>query len=287
MTHGTTPSVLLVGCGDIAQRLAVLLRDDYQLTGLRRRPENLPEFIFPLVADVCDGAAVRAALQQKVFDYVVITLTPGERTEAHYRHVYVDGTRNVLAALQGSPRLLFVSSTSVYAQDSGECVDEQSPALGKGFSGRCLLEAERLVGESGLAATVVRLSGIYGAERNRLLSQVRAGRVDTSQAAQWTNRIHADDAARVLAHLIRRWQQGLAPAPCYIATDTQPVQAGEVWRWLAAQMGEVPPVIDAAFQQSASGKQCSSSLLQQEGFEFLFPDFRAGYAEALANTVKL
>ena len=286
ITHAL-PSVLLVGCGDIAQRLAALLRNDFQLTGLRRRPESLPSFIAPLAADVCDDDAVRAALQHTVFDYVVITLTPGERSEDRYRQVYVDGTRNVLAALQGSPRLLFVSSTSVYAQDKGERVDEQSPALGKGFSGRCLLEAERLVAESGFAATVLRLSGVYGAGRNRLLIQVREGRVGVAQAAQWTNRIHADDAARALEHLLRRWQAGSVPAPCYIASDTQPVPAGEVWCWLAEQMGVALPMAADTLQQPASGKQCSSALLQQTGFQFVYSDFRVGYADALSNTAKL
>lgn len=283
MTQHAQPSVLFVGCGDIAQRLAALLRDDYRLTGLRRHPNSLPDFIAPLAADVCDGVAVCAALQHTRFDYVVITLTPGERSEARYRQVYVDGTRHVLAALQGKPRLLFVSSTSVYAQDSGEVVNEQSPALGKGFSGRCLLEAEQQIAESRFAAaTVVRFSGIYGAGRSRLLRQVREGRVDIAQAAQWTNRIHADDAARVLEHLIRRWQAGISPSPCYIASDTLPAPAGEVWRWLAAQQSATDPLVGVE-QQGAevTGKQCSSALLQQTGFQFLYPDFRVGYLKGL------
>lgn len=288
MIGQASPSVLFVGCGDIAQRLAVLLHNDYRLTGLRRHPNSLPDFIAPLAADVCDGVAVRAALQHIMFDYVVITLTPGERSEARYRQVYVDGTRHVLTALQGKPRLLFVSSTSVYAQDSGEVVNEQSPALGKGFSGRCLLEAEQQVAVSRFAATVVRFSGIYGAGRSRLLQQVREGRVDIAQAGQWTNRIHTDDAARVLEHLIRRWQAGISPSPCYIASDTFPVSAGEVWRWLAIQQGVPDPLAKVDQQRAeATGKQCSSALLQQTGFQFLYPDFRVGYADIFSKTVKL
>ena len=140
-----SPSVLLAGCGDIAQRLALLLKENYQLTGLRRHPESLPPEIAPLVADLCDGDSTAAALTACAFDYVVITLTPGERSEARYRQVYIEGTRRLLASLQGQPRLLFVSSTSVYAQDQGQLVDESSPTIGGGFSGRCLREAEELV----------------------------------------------------------------------------------------------------------------------------------------------
>ncbi len=289
MIQNSLPSsVLFVGCGDIAQRLAVLLRADYQLTGLRRHPDKLPDFITPLALDIGDSRAVQAVLQQAVFDYVVITLTPSERSEAGYRQVYVEGTRNLLSALQGNPRLLFVSSTSVYAQNAGEVVNEYSPALGKGFSGRCLLETESLVIGSRFAATVVRCSGIYGAGRGRLLGRVSEGCVDVAQAAQWTNRIHADDVARVLEHLVRRWEVGEVPAPCYIASDICPVPAGDVWQWLAAQQAVADPLAGVDRQQLlVSGKQCSSALLQQTGFRFLYPDFRTGYAEILSNTVKL
>ncbi len=283
------PSVLLVGCGDIAQRLALLLNDPllenkWQLTGLRRHPESLPSAIEPLAADLCDSASVYKTLAGRSFDYVVITLTPGERTETRYQQVYVEGTRNLLAVLQGAPKLLFVSSTSVYAQDRGEIVDEASPAIGSGFSGRCLREAEELVAASGFASTNVRFSGIYGSGRGRLLRSVREGKVDWSSAAQWSNRIHADDCARVLAFLIECWQAGIAPSPCYVASDSASTQLGEVWQWLAKQMG-----IDNAVQekqwrdQPASGKRCSNDLLQSQGFSFLYPDFKAGYCTLLEN----
>lgn len=283
-----SPSVLLAGCGDIAQRLAVLLKDDYQLTGLRRHPESLPPVIAPLAADLCDADSPRAALIGRTFDYVVITLTPGERSEPRYRQVYVEGTRHLLASLQGQPRILFVSSTSVYAQDQGESVDERSPAVGGGFSGRCLREAEELVLASRFAASCVRFSGIYGPGRERLLSMVREGRIDVSNAAQWSNRIHADDCARALAFLIERWQSGIAPSPCYIASDNCPVQLGEVWEWLANQIGIANPVsADSRHTQPVTGKRCSNSLLQREGFRFLYPDFRAGYAGLLSSVTKL
>ena len=269
---------MLVGCGDIAQRLALLLEERYQLTGLRRRPELLPSIIAPLTADLCDSHSVNAALAGRSFDYVAVTLTPGERTEARYQQVYVEGTRNLLAALQGKPRLLFVSSTSVYAQDQGEVVDEISPAIGSGFSGRCLREAEDIVAASCFASTNVRFSGIYGPNRGRLLQSVRERKVDWSSAAQWSNRIHADDCARVLAFLITRWQAGSAPSPCYVATDNASTQLGDVWQWLASQMGLDNTVSEKHWHdQPVSGKRCSNALLQQEGFRFLYPDFRAGY----------
>jgi nucleoside-diphosphate-sugar epimerase len=276
------PSVLLVGCGDIAQRLALLLQGSYRLTGLRRHPESLPSVITPLAVDLCDSRAVSAALAGRTFDYVVVTLTPGERSEARYRQIYVEGTRNLLAGLQGQPRIVWVSSTSVYAQDQGELVDESSPATGSGFSGRCLREAEDLVAASGFVATSVRFSGIYGPGRERLLRLLQEGLVDWAGAAQWSNRIHADDCARVLAFLIEKWQSGVALAPCYVASDNCPAQLGEVWQWLAHQTGVANPVEDDNWRaQPASGKRCVNNLLLREGFKFMYLDFREGYGSVL------
>lgn len=284
MPHGTRAAVLLAGCGDIACRLAPLLQDTCDLTGLRRQPATLPHPIQPLAADLCDGAAVSRALAGRQFDDVVITLTPGERTELRYRQVYIDGTRHLLAALRGNPRVLFVSSTSVYGQDSGEAVDEDSPAAATAFSGRCLREAETLVADSGLPHCIVRFSGIYGPGRARLLRMVRDGRVDPLQSTQWTNRIHADDCARVLAFLLRRWQAGNTPHHCYIASDPCPTQAGAVWQWLADALGVADPLSATDWQQRPpTGKRCSPQRLLTEGFTFLHPDFRSGYRALLTQ----
>lgn len=280
------PSILLAGCGDIAQRLALLLADDYDLTGLRRHPECLPSTIEPLAVDLCDALSVSSVLAGRTFDYVVVTLTPGERTEARYRQVYIEGTKHLLAALQGHPRILFVSSTSVYAQDQGDIVDESSQAIGGGFSGRCLREAEELVTACAFPSTNVRFSGIYGSGRGsdgrgRLLKSVREGSVDWNSATQWSNRIHADDCAHVLAFLVARWQSGIAPSPCYIASDNCPVQLGDVWQWIANEMTLANQRDESWRQGAASGKRCSNALLQREGFRFLYPDFRAGYRHML------
>lgn len=273
------PSVLLVGCGDIALRLAPLLEPGATLSGLRRHPENLPSFIRPIQADVCDAVAMANALEGHLFDYVIVTLTPGERSESRYRQVYVEGMRCLLQSLPGRPRVLFVSSTSVFGQHHGEWVNEHSVAEGDGFSGRVLREAEQLLMASGLPATCIRFSGIYGPGRERLIRLVREGRVALDNARQYSNRIHADDAARVLAFLIDRWEKGQPPAPVYVASDPQPVQSGNVWLWMATRMGVTGPALEPLWDsEPATGKRCDSALLQSQGFVFQYPDFCAGYA---------
>src|SRR5690606_24982960 len=107
-------------------------------------------------------------------------------------------------AIRSSPvrRVLFASSTAVYGQDDGSWVDETSPTEPRRFTGRCLLEAEALLAGSGLGFSNVRFAGIYGPGRGRLLSQVLDGSAVFGSEPHITNRIHRDDCAGFLQHLI-------------------------------------------------------------------------------------
>lgn len=279
--------VLIVGCGDIGIPLARQLVDrGAAVWGLRRNPDVLPDFIQPVAGDVTRPATL-AALAQLNLDYVVVTLTPAGRSEAGYRAVFVDGLRNVLAALgprSGLRRLVHVSSTSVYHQHAGEWVDEASPTQPETFAGVQLLAGEQLLRASGVPATVVRFAGIYGPGRRRLLDQVRAGVGCPQQPAVYTNRIHRDDCVGVLLHLLQLDWRGTPPAALYVGVDCQPVPMWEVRQWLAARLGvtlTAPPAEDASARRG--NKRCSNARLLAAGYQFRYPDFRAGYAALLAS----
>ena len=217
--------ITLMGCGDIAHRLArQLSTEDYQWLGIRRNPPANNTTIQYRAADVTNPASLKQALPAHS-DIVVITLTPAERSDEGYRKAFVEGTRNILNLLsqQRPPRLvLFISSTSVYGQSKGEWVDEESITEPASFSGRRLLEAEQLIQASPLTSVIVRFSGIYGPGRERLIAQVRAGKRDSLEQQQFSNRIHSDDCAAVLAHLIESHKRGQPLAPCYLASDNNP-----------------------------------------------------------------
>ena len=96
------------------------------------------------------------------------------RDPAAYRRAYVEGLVNLLARLPTpGPRVIFTSSTSVYGQDDGSWVDEASPTLPPRETGRILLEAEAALSGSGRDFSILRLGGIYGPGRTRLLETVR------------------------------------------------------------------------------------------------------------------
>ncbi|WP_179957533.1 SDR family oxidoreductase [Exilibacterium tricleocarpae] len=277
--------LLIVGCGDLGRRLARRLDPAaFEVHGLRRSDTALPAPIHAVSGDVSERAPTAALLRREAYDVVVATLTPDARSDTGYRRAYVD-TMTVLtselAALSHPPRLvIFVSSTSVYGQNAGEWVDESAPTRPQSFSGRRLLEAERCLLDSGLPGCVVRFSGIYGRGRARLVQQVRDGAGACQAPPQYSNRIHAEDCAGVLQHLMALSRRPGSLAPVYVASDCDPAPLWDVKQWLAGRLGLPPDHL----QPSASrgqGKRCSNRLLLSTGYRFQYPDYRSGYGAEL------
>ncbi len=273
-------SVLFLGFGDIARRTAHSL-PEYQHFAVSRSRRDVPtnaEFW----CGAADSAAICERMQNRVFDAVVITLTPADHTPAAYERSYVETLQNLLPIWRAVPPglILFVSSTSVYHQRDGEWVDEESEVLPEHFSGRCLLRAEGLLRESGLPVCVVRFAGIYGPGRDFLLRQVRAGKGGSHEI---TNRIHADDCAGFLAHLLRRHFSGDALEPLYIGCDNGPAPGAEVRRWLAERIGVDPDSLVLSTSERGGIKRCSNRRLLASGYRMHYPSYREGYGALLAS----
>jgi nucleoside-diphosphate-sugar epimerase len=270
----------IVGCGYVGTALATLLAErGHEVYGVRRTPTPSRDGLRFLAADVSRPQSLR---WPEGLTHLVYAISADGSTEEAYRAAYVAGLANVLASLAQkrlSPRLLFVGSTGVYHQDDGAWLDEDSPAEPRGFSGRLLLEGEALLHASGLPATVVRLSGIYGPGRERLIDSVRHGnarRVRDSKAV--LNHIHRDDCAGAIAHVLSLPN----PAPLYLATDNEPAYKNDVLNWIAQQLGvEAPPEVDAeptAGIHRGGHRFYRNQCLRDSGYTFRYPTYREGYA---------
>lgn len=279
--------VLIAGCGYVGTALGIrLATEGYVVWGLRRRTGLLPPSIRPFAADLTLPETLRT-LPPGV-QYVFYTAAADRSDDEAYRAVYVDGLRNLLEAMESQgqqpQRVFFTSSTAVYAQVSGEWVDEMSPAQSEHFSGRRLLEGEQLLLGSRFPATVLRLGGIYGPGRARLIESVRQGLAAYPEGPPvYANRIHRDDCVGSLCHLMTLPQ----PAHLYLGVDHHPADQCAVLRWLAAQLSVPPPRTEgvSGFQERSqrSNKRCSNARLVASGHVFRFPTFREGYRALLAE----
>jgi len=277
---------MIVGCGYVGAALAnVLAARGDQVWGLRRTPAPSCEGIQYVVADVSRPDTLR---WPDGLDRLVYAVSADASTEVAYRAAYVTGLGHVLDTLKQqrqTPRVTFVSSTGVYHQDDGSWLNEESPTQPRGFSGQLLLEGESLLRASGLPATVVRLSGIYGPGRERLIDTVRHGsarRVRDSKAV--LNHIHRDDCAGAIAHVLSL----PAPAQLYLATDNEPAYKNELLGWIAQQLGVgAPPEVDAEPSTAihrGGHRFYSNQRLRDSGYVFQYPTYREGYGSLIAST---
>lgn len=276
--------LLIIGCGDLGQRLARhLAGTGVEITGLRRRPrdsdDQTPELRY-VAANATDEMAMMTLLREG-FDTIVMTLTPAERSEAGYQRGYVRPCEVLVQSLQVLPKvprqILFASSTAVYGQQQGEWVEEQSLTKPRRYNGEQLRKAESVLLDSGLPVTILRLAGIYGPGRQHLLKKVASGQAPLTDA--WTNRIHAEDAAGFMAHLLDLSERQLL-APVYLVSDGAPAPAAEVIRWLAEKMG----VGTGEHQQVHNlNKRVSNRLMLATGYTLQYPDYRAGFGELIES----
>ena len=281
-----SPSLLIAGCGDVGGRLASrLISQGWQVHGLRRSISALPQGVLPVAGDLAQSQCP-ADWPEGPLDYLVYCAAANESSAAGYRAAYVEGLRHVLGWLrehgQMPRRVLFVSSTSVYGQQGGEWVDESSPVEPEGYSGRILLEAEQLLLTSEWPASVVRLSGIYGPGRAWLLNQVRQGYRVASEPPLYGNRIHADDAAGLLAFVLQADQRGQALEPLYIGVDDCPAPLHEVVAWLRDYLGVTDWSAETSIRRAGS-KRCRNSRARALGWVPHYADYRQGYAAILAT----
>jgi nucleoside-diphosphate-sugar epimerase len=285
----------MAGCGDLGTEAGLrFAAAGHRVVGWRRSPEKLPEEIEGVAADLTSANLPSIPPDTSA---VVIAVAAESSTEAAYRAAYVDGLGNVLNALERDDvrprRVLFVSSTAVYG-DGGWVDEDTTPAPG-GFSGRIILEAEELLRGhfegTGTDAVTLRLGGIYGPGRTRLIDQVRSGSAVIPAEVRYTNRIHRDDAAAAIVHLCN---MEFTPRPVYLGVDNHPADMGEVLRFLAEELGlPHPPVAPRESEASAGqagrvrqpgrggNKRCSNKRLLGTGFEFSFPTYREGYRAIL------
>ena len=269
-----TSNVLLVGAGELGSAIGLRLADlGHDVLALRRNAGQVPA---PLRGRSVDLTAETPVLTDLRARFVVVALSARPRTEEAYRATYVDGMRRALDAVAATghapERAVLVSSTAVHASKPlPELEDESSLPEPADGPGRQLLAAEHLFHERLPQGTVLRLSGLYGGDSTRLVDMVREGRVEDPH--QWTNRIHREDAATAVVHLLTMPE---SPAQLYLGTDDEPAQLGDVAAYLAARLGVPGP--PPAEPGRGHGKRLSNARLRTTGWVPSRPSYREGYA---------
>ena len=217
--------ILIVGFGDVAERLVRHYAGQARFTGLIRRAERVGELralgVRPYVGDL-DAPATLARLPH--FDGVFHFAPPPTEGRTDPR------TAQLLRVLtrRGKPdALVYVSTSGVYGDCGGSWVSETRPVAP--VNGRAVrrVDAERQLRAWGerqrVKVSILRAPGIYAADRLPLARIQRGTPALIPQDDSYTNHIHADDLARLAWAAMFRGR----PQRIYHAVDAHPLKMGD------------------------------------------------------------
>jgi nucleoside-diphosphate-sugar epimerase len=277
--------ILIVGCGAIGYELAkVLAAAGHDVTGLKRKPPLESQEKFKHVrADITSTTDLEAL--DTDFDHVFFIVSADSRNENSYHDIYEIGIENLLnrfAQTGCTAPWLFVSSTSVYGQSKGEWVDEDSVTAPTKSTSLKIVQAEQKLMAANPANVVVRFSGIYGPGREYLLRMAKQTPSIQQHPPYYTNRIHQRDCVGVLAFLLEQHLAGVNLEQCYLVSDDDPAPLWEVMDWMAERMQCNPPIAKVEENDCDMNKRCRNDRLKKLGYHFIYPDYKAGYAELIA-----
>lgn len=275
--YSDMPRILIAGCGYVGQTTADLFHfagwDVEGWSASEKSAAALCAKPYP-VCQVDISNRDQVAQRPGMFDAVVHCASSRGGGVDHYQQIYLNGARNLLDRFVGV-KILFTSSTSVYAQRDGSWVTEESETDPAREAGRILLETEKLV--LGRGGIVARLAGIYGPGRSALLSKFLAGAaIIDRENDRFVNQVHRDDIASAILLLLIRESQG---AQIYNVVDDQPILQTECYRWLAQRLNrQLPPIRKSTNQRKRgdSNKRVSNAKLRGLGWVPKYSTFAEG-----------
>jgi len=289
MTSAAT-DVLIIGCGDIGERVARLERSEGRaVAGLVRSEKSARRLRAAGIQPITLDLDVPAPLNNlPVKDTVVYYFAPPPDTGV--TDPRMETFVSVLTPPHLPRRIVLISTTGVYGDCHGEWVTEDRSPNPQVDRARRRLAAETTLQAwskaSGVSIVILRVPGIYGPgylPEKRL----RSGEpVLLEDESPFSNRIHADDLAHVCVAAARHDH----PSLLYNVSDGHPTTMTDFFYRVADVLGiSRPPAItmeearrrlgEGMLSYLAESKRIDNRRMREElGVELLYPDLAAGLA---------
>ncbi len=283
--------ILIIGFGDVGERLAYLLRPQLTSKCLRafaliRQAERAAVArslgVIPIVGDLSDRHALSqiAGISDTVFHFA--PPPPSGFYDVH--------TQNLLAALGKRPlpeRLVYISTTGVYGDCSGAEIDETRKVNPGTDRAKRRVDAEsqlfRWGKDNRVSVSILRAPGIYAADRLPIERLQKSTPALVADDDVYTNHIHAADLARAAWVAASR----AAPNRTYNVVDDTDLKMGDYFD-LVADHFKLPraPRLSRAEASSkismpmlsfmSESRRISNQRLKRElGFRFKYPTVEA------------
>jgi nucleoside-diphosphate-sugar epimerase len=288
-------SILVLGAGYVGYELACLgHRNGAYVTALTRNIEYAEKLRQEGVKVIVDDLAQNSWHKKagKKLDAVFVCVGASSPDAAGYRHSYIDGLSSVscwLAACEAG-FFAYTSSTSVYSQTPGTDVDEDSVVQRERMNetAALLLEAEEIVLNSLTQVErrcVLRLAGLYGPGRHRILDQVNQGLEELPGAAdQHLNLLHRDDAVDALLSAWAGAEQ-TREKRLFNVVDDGGATRGEIVEWLALRLGRAVPRFSGTKTHRGGADRIVSNSRMKHLLKWAprYGSFREGYEEIIRS----
>jgi nucleoside-diphosphate-sugar epimerase len=225
-------SWVLIGCGYTGAYVArALIGKGVALTITRRDRAVAEEMALKLGAkgagvDLGDPSTLEGVIPDGA---VVVCLSPPGHDPAFEIQTLVRASR-------AASKIVYVSSTGVYAPAHGEWVDETWPVAPMTSSGKARALAESALAEAQVPVVILRVAGIHGPGR-KMSDRIRerTHRV-IGDGSSHVSRIHVVDLVSAIV------AAGTKPVTGVVnVADDDPAPIGEVADAFAAQLGVPPP----------------------------------------------
>lgn len=203
--------MLIIGCGDVGQRLALTAKERGEdVKCLVRSIESLRHLeAQDLGGDLLDLDEPSPARRARIADPEIFYFAPppsAGRTDPRMTRF--------LAALPPAtrPRVVYISTTGVYGDCGGEWVDETRPVNPRVDRARRRYDAERQLADWRVAGggelVILRVAGIYGPDKLPIKRLKKQLPMVSEDDAPWTNRLHIDDLVAVCSAAMARGRDG-------------------------------------------------------------------------------
>jgi nucleoside-diphosphate-sugar epimerase len=198
--------ILMIGCGDIAKRIAPLLHPRFRLYGLVRNPSHQAELHALQITPVFGNLDDRHSLARigGLADIILHFAPPPITGNIDSR------TQNLLATLAQHKlpkKLIYISTSGVYGDCGGALVSETYRLNPQSARALRRVDAETRLRDwakrSGVNVNILRVPGIYAEDRLPLERLQTGSPAIISTQDSFTNHIHAFDLARIVVAAMR------------------------------------------------------------------------------------
>ena len=279
--HFNQPRLLIIGCGDVGQRMLPILVKSHKVYVLTSQTEKLPLFrqagAHPLFGNLDDQSTLHRLSQ--IADTVIHLAPPNPNGTTDLR------TKSLIQALSKGRRVkrfIYISTTGVYGDCGGQLISETQAVQPQNLRAVRRVDAERQLRawaiQQGVSVVILRVPGIYAGNRLPVdrLQKVTPALLESEDV--FTNHIHADDLARLTILSMYRASSQRVINAC----DNSDLKMADYFDLVADKMNlPRPPRVDKetlktlvspqllSFMQES--RRISNARLQEIGFQFLYP----------------